>query len=90
MQYAHIYLYVVLIYRDSELMLYLFLNYALFFTELCFKMLYFWPGCFILKVCKFKSRVKFEQSRHDHNNQIVQAAPGGTEGTFHPQNTNDF
>ena len=35
--------------KDSELMLYV-LNYALFFTELCFKMLYFWQGCFILKV----------------------------------------
>ena len=40
----------MLISRDSELMLYYFLNYALFFTELCFKMLYFWQGCFILKV----------------------------------------
>ena len=76
--------------RDCELMLYFFVNYALFFTELCFKMLYFWPRCFILKVCKFKTRVKFEQSRHDRNNQIVQAAPGGTERTFPPQNTNDF
>ena len=40
-------------------------------------MLYFWPKCFILKVCKFKSRVKCEQSRHDRNYQIMQAAPGG-------------
>ena len=65
-------------------MLYFFVNYALYFTELCFKMLYFWPGCFILKVCKFKTWVKLEQSRHDRNNQIVQAAPGGTEGNVSP------
>ena len=88
--YGGVLLLVKYIIRDSELMLYFFVNYALFFTELCFNMLYFWPGCFILKVCKFKSTVKFEQSRHDRNNQIVQAAPGGTEGTFPPQNINEF
>ena len=50
-----------LIARDSELMLYYFWNYALFFTELCIKMLYF-----LARMLYFKSyvnssrRVKFE------------------------------
>ena len=38
--------------RDSELMLYFVLNYGLFFTELCFKMLYF-----LAKMLYFKGYV---------------------------------
>ena len=48
--------------RDSELML--FWNYAL----RCF---IFGKDALFEKLCKFKSRVKFEQSRHDRNSQIV-------------------